>query len=80
MSASKPYAPRSRETLEKLIVDLRHMESILSVEITLSARRFDVSREQELRVKKLNVQSSILEARAELEQLNKKKPYLRLVK
>ena len=80
MSASNPYAPRSKETLEKLIVDLRHMESILSVEITLCARRFDYTLEQQLRTKKLNVQSSILEARAELEHINRKKPFLRLVK
>lgn len=77
---SDPYAPRSQEELEKTIIDLRHMESILTVELAISARRYDYKKEQELRTKKRQIQTSLLEARSELEHLKRKKPYLRLVK
>lgn len=80
MSNFSQQQPRSRDELEKTIVELRQIESILTVELALSARRHDYQKELELHIKKRKVQSNLLAARAELERLNQKRPHLYLVK
>jgi len=72
-------AQHTQDELEKVIIELRHMESILAVEIALSARKNHHIHCERLKAKRRSIQSILIEARSELEYLKNDRPHLRVV-